>query len=161
MLLRRGGFSEPAIVGNIDQQIRAEVRKLANLSGINRLVANVSAKLKSIRKSSDNAICSLTKSADFARYTRHHAMNQRKRLVLAERYEMHLVIHKNASTGSIHHHRAVVRRLHVRSRRQRLRFPFDRPRKKRPLPVDRNPRSESSELRVLPGKRRRRFRPDN
>src|SRR5256885_9369731 len=98
MLLRRGGFSEPAVIGNIDQQICVAIRKLANLAGINRLVANVSAKLKSIRQRSDNSVRSLAKSADFARYAHHHAMNKRKRFVLAERNQMHFVIHHTAPT---------------------------------------------------------------
>src|SRR5204862_312789 len=100
MLFRRGRFSEPAVVGNINKQIRAAVRELPNLAGINRLVANVSAELKSIRQSSDYAIRSLAESANFARYARHHAMNQRKRLVLAERHQVHLVIHKKSPTRS-------------------------------------------------------------
>ena len=90
-------------------------------------------------------------------------MDQRKRFVFAEGHQMNFVVDKNALALCVEEQLRCcmaqsfpaglgVRRIHRR-------LPFDHPRKKRMLEINRQFRGELGKLRILKRKRRGRFRP--
>src|SRR6266550_3259666 len=94
MLFRCSRFSEPSVIRNVDEEIRTFCRKLADLSRINRLVADVHAELIIVWERADRRGGSFVKAADFARDALHDAVNQRKRFIFSKRHQVPLVVYK-------------------------------------------------------------------
>ena len=110
MLLGGRGVPKPAVVRNIHEELCAVGGEAPNLTGINRFVADEHAEGIAVWELADGIFGAFAKATDFTGYVAHHAMNQRKRFVLAERNEMDFVVGKVSMPLRVEHQRAIVGR---------------------------------------------------
>src|SRR5262249_5139723 len=152
MLLGSGRPAKPAVVRNVDEQIRTIRREVADFAGIDGFVADENAKRVAVLQFS-NGVCrrALVETADLFGNAPHHLRNQRKRFVLAERNEMNLVVHEKPLSVRIEKQRTVVRNIGPRLVRisSKCGTPFDGARNKRSVKLLCERRREFGELSVL------------
>src|SRR5579864_4535605 len=101
---------------------------MANLARIDGFITDENSKRIAIREAAHDVALSLAEASDLIGNARHYAMNQWKRLVLAERNKMNLVVHKKPLPLRVKHQGAVVRsKIAVRSGGGRIerRLPFN------------------------------------
>ena len=162
MLLGRGGTAEPAIVGNIDEEIGGVDGKAANFVGKNRFVADEDAEAVPTGKVADGMVAAFAEAAYFVGETSGDTMDERERLVFAERDEMDFVVRENSLALWIEEDGAVVGSqcgVHICTGFRR-RFPVDDSGEERMLKLNGEQRGSAGELRIFKGKRSRRFGPD-
>src|SRR5580765_136551 len=161
MLFGSRRLSEPAVIGNVDQEIGAFCSKFANLARINSFVTDIYTEFVTARQNSDRRGSSLVKAADFIGDALHYVVNQRKWLVLAERHQVTLVVTKNPLAVWIDKQRAVIGRLAHVTRWRRFRFPFHNAREKGMTSANCQARGACRKLALLPGKRSGCFGPND
>src|SRR5262245_43410296 len=92
MLFGGGGAPEPAVVGNVDEQLGAVRGKAADFSGVDCFVTDEGAVSEAAGQFSDGVVGTFAEATDFAGDAGDDAMDQRERLVFAEWNEMDFVV---------------------------------------------------------------------
>src|SRR6266699_483373 len=92
MLFGGGGPSEPAVIRNIDEELRAACGEPAHFAGIGGFIADKNTEGVAMRKRPHHVLVAFVEAAHFAGHACHYAMNQRKRFAFPERNEMNFVV---------------------------------------------------------------------
>src|SRR5258706_15423574 len=109
MLFRRGGASKPAVVRNVNEQLRPACCKPAHFTGKDRLVTDKDAESISTWKLPHDILVPFVEAAYIAGHAGDYMMDQGKRLVFAEGNEMNFVIKENAPALPVKKDRNVLR----------------------------------------------------
>src|SRR5258706_5185825 len=162
MLFRGGGASKPAVVRNVNEQLRPACCKPAHFTGKDRLVTDKDAESISTWKLPHDILVPFVEAAYIAGHAGHYMMDQGKRLGFAGGNEMNFVIDENGLALPVKKQRTVVRHKMAVRRRVRWvhrRFPFDGSCEEWVAETDGQCRGNLCELQILKGERRGRFRP--
>src|SRR5437899_7314493 len=163
MLFRGGGASKPAVVRNVNEQLRPACCKPAHFTGKDRLVTDKDAESISTWKLPHDILVPFVEAAYIAGHAGDYMMDQGKRLVFAEGNEMNFVIDENGLALPVKKQRTVVRHKMAVRRRVRWvhrRFPFDGSCEEWVAETDGQRRGYLCELRVLERKWSGSFRPN-
>src|SRR5260370_37046340 len=94
MWLGGGRWEESPGNRNVEEQVRSTCGKAAHFAGIDGFITDKNAEGIPVRKLPDNVLVSFVEAAHVASDAADHAMDQRKRLLLAEGNQMDFVIYK-------------------------------------------------------------------
>src|SRR6266849_5323103 len=96
MLFGSGGPSKPSVIRNVQKQLRAIGCKTPNFAWIDGFITDKNTEGISAGEMPNNVFVSFVEATYFAGHARDHLMDQRKRIILAERNEMHFVVNEDA-----------------------------------------------------------------
>src|SRR5260370_20815657 len=109
MLLGGGGAAEPRVIGNVEEELRSTCGKAAHFAGIDGFITDKNAEGIPVRKLADNVLVSFVEAAHIVSDAADHAMDQWKRLILAEGNKMDFVIYEYTLALTVKKQRALVR----------------------------------------------------
>src|SRR5260370_4340319 len=119
MWLGGGRWEESPGNRNVEEQVRSTCGKAAHFAGIDGFITDKNAEGIPVRKLPDDVLVSFVEATHIASDAPDHAMDQRKRLVLAKRNKMDFVIYEYTLALRVKKQSACVRqkgalRNHIR-----------------------------------------------
>src|SRR5262249_44762167 len=150
VLISRRRFSKPAVIRNIDQQVRTVRRELADFARIDCLIADENTKFVSARQLTRRCNLASMKPAHFAGNALHDAMNQRKWFVFAKWHQVAFIIAEYFLSLWIDKQCTVIRSLSYMPGTEHFALPLHHARQKRMLRANRQTRRAFRKLIVLP-----------